>query len=1051
MSASNPPPKATAAQAHVTQPKPHVAVAAPAADKAHIKQLSVPQDDPTPPDTVVAGAEDAVIPGGAAGALQLAIINAEADIEPLADALTPLKTLAADAVIESTGAEDLNEIVPASGESGGSASPGNTGHGTSEAGDNGPLDGLFGDSFGEDLSLDDSGGLAGTALDLSDPEVSESGDDLVIFVPQATEAEVLPDPEPPALEVITGTSGNDVLDLRNTDLSNVAEVDAAGGNDTVTASNLSDGVYRGGSGDDVLTAGTTNVTWLYSGASNGFDTLNNGAGTSIALAQSAGTTIGLNGYSNGVDEFQGAGDTLIKDTDSSRTLNFSNTLLTGIAEINAAGGNDTVTASNLSDGVYRGGSGDDVLTAGTTSVTWLYSGTSNGFDTLNNGAGTSIALAQTAGTTIGLNGYSNGVDEFQGAGDTLLKDTDSSRTLNFSNTLLTGIAEINAAAGNDTVTASNLSDGIYRGGSGDDVLTAGTTNVTWLYSGTSNGFDTLNNGAGHSVAVAEGAGTTIGLNGFNNGVDEFQGAGDTLLKDTDSSRTLNFSNTLLTGIAEINAAGGNDTVTASNLSDGVYRGGSGDDVLNAGTTSVTWLYSGTSNGFDTLNNGAGHSVAVAEGAGTTIGLNGFNNGVDEFQGAGDTLLKDTDSSRTLNFSNTLLTGIAEINAAGGNDTVTASNLSDGVYRGGSGDDVLTAGTTSVTWLYSGTSNGFDTLNNGAGHSVAVAEGAGTTIGLNGYANGVDEFQGAGDTLLKDTDSSRTLNFSNTLLTGIAEINAAGGNDTVTASNLSDGVYRGGSGDDVLNAGTTNVTWLYSGASNGFDTLKNGAGHSVALAEGTGVIIGVNGYANGVDEFQGTGDTVVLDNGSSHRLDLSDTSLSGIAKVDAAGGNDTVATALATGAAITYDGGAGTDVLRLSLTTTQAADAATQAEIAAYRTHLAGPGHADPFTLNTLGITVENFESLKLNNVIEIGGDVGPADGTANSLGITLSDVLDLTTEASNPLLTVLGDGNDLVTIDAGWTQQADLDGYHVFTQSVVGVGVVTLRIDDDVQSVTIAP
>ena len=316
---------------------------------------------------------------------------------------------------------------------------------------------------------------------------------------------------------------------------------------------------------------------------------------------------------------------------------------------------------------------------------------------------------------------------------------------------------------------------------------------------------------------------------------------------------------------------------------------------------------------------------------------------------------------------------------------------------------------------------------------------------------MDQFQGAGDTLLKDTDSSRTLNFSNTLLTGIAEINAAGGNDTVTASNLSDGAYRGGSGDDVLNAGTTNVTWLYNGTSNGFDTLNNGAGTSVALAQTTGTTIGLNGYANGVDSFEGAGDTIIRDTDSSRRLDLSDTSLSGIGEIDAGGGNDVVATALATGAAITYDGGAGTDTLRLSLTTTQAADAATLAEIAAYRTQLAGPDRADTFTFTTLGITVENFESLKLNNVIEVGGDVGPADGAANALGITLADVLDLTTEASNPLLTVLGDSDDFVTIDTGWTQQADQDGFHVFTQSVVGVGVVTLRIDDDVQSVNVVP
>ena len=41
---------------------------------------------------------------------------------------------------------------------------------------------------------------------------------------------------------------------------------------------------------------------------------------------------------------------------------------------------------------------------------------------------------------------------------------------------------------------------------------------------------------------------------------------------------------------------------------------------------------------------------------------------------------------------------------------------------------------------------------------------------------------------------------------------------------------GGSGDDTLNAGSTNVTWVYSGASNGFDTFSNGSGVTTALAQ-----------------------------------------------------------------------------------------------------------------------------------------------------------------------------------------------------------------------------
>ena len=56
--------------------------------------------------------------------------------------------------------------------------------------------------------------------------------------------------------------------------------------------------------------------------------------------------------------------------------------------------------------------------------------------------------------------------------------------------------------------------------------------------------------------------------------------------------------------------------------------------------------------------------------------------------------------------------------------------------------------------------------------VDYKPGAGTVIGVNGYANGVDAFIGTGDTIVRDTNNSKVLDFSTTLLTGIAEIDAA---------------------------------------------------------------------------------------------------------------------------------------------------------------------------------------------------------------------------------------------------------------------------------------
>ncbi|QXE24288.1 hemolysin-type calcium-binding region [Richelia sinica FACHB-800] len=365
-------------------------------------------------------------------------------------------------------------------------------------------------------------------------------------------------------------------------------------------------IIRGGAGNDIMYGGGGNDTFLVSGIGDGFDTFFGDDGYDTVVAETAGTVIGVIGYQNGVEEFVGhsSGDTVIKDVTGGNILNFSNTKLTNIAEVNANGGNDTIIASNISNMQIRGGAGNDNFTAGSQTVTFVYDGTSNGFDTFTNGTGTSIVQATTAGTVVGVIGYQNGVEEFLGHsnGDTIIKDSTGSNTLNFSNTTLTNIAEVDASSGIDTVIASHLSSMKIRGGAGNDNLTAGSQTVTFVYDGTSNGFDTFTNGTGTSIVQATTAGTVIGVIGYQNGVEEFLGhsSGDTIIKDSTGSNTLNFSNTTLTNIAEVDASSGNDTVIASHLSSMKIRGGAGNDNVLCGSQTVTFVYDGTSNGFDTL-------------------------------------------------------------------------------------------------------------------------------------------------------------------------------------------------------------------------------------------------------------------------------------------------------------------------------------------------------------------------------------------------------------------------------------------------------------------
>lgn len=140
--------------------------------------------------------------------------------------------------------------------------------------------------------------------------------------------------------------------------------------------------------------------------------------------------------------------------------------------------------------------------------------------------------------------------------------------------------------------------------------------------------------------------------------------------------------------------------------------------------------------------------------------------------------------------------IAEVDASGGDSTIIASNMSAAVYRGGAGNDTLRAQNADVVWLYGGTADGIDTWINGAGHSVARAESAGAVISIKRYSNGVDGFEGRGDTIIRDGITGQVLDFRWTTLSGIAKVDAGGGNDTIWASMQSDGCYRGGTGKDT---------------------------------------------------------------------------------------------------------------------------------------------------------------------------------------------------------------------------------------------------------------
>uniref|UniRef100_UPI002608F272 beta strand repeat-containing protein n=1 Tax=uncultured Roseibium sp. TaxID=1936171 RepID=UPI002608F272 len=838
--------------------------------------------------------------------------------------------------------------------------------------------------------------------------------------------------------IVRGTNSANDLDFRDIQLVDGLTVDGQGGNDTVTTSQISSDhvTYRGGSGTDTLRIALTLDQAADAALIAQIDALTPGAGFN--------GTVSAGGLSFDVYDFETivkgvtVGDTFLPFDNVLIGTNSSETLNVPTSEswlVLARGGNDTVNG-NDGDDIIVGEGGNDTLNGGDGNDTYLV-GNGDGLDTFNGEAGTDRILATEDNTAIGVNGFAKGaVEEISANGfsGVTVRDSDSSRTLDFSDTALTDINEIDARGGNDTITTSDLSSGNYRGGSGNDTIHTGAADATLLYDGTSNGLDAFaTNGTGTSVAKAESDGTVIGVNGFDNGVDHISGDGnsDVTVRDSDSSRTLNFSNTLLTDIEEIDARGGNDTITTSDLSSGIYRGGSGNDTIHTGDADATLLYDGTSNGFDTFaTNGIGASIAKAESDGTVIGVNGFDNGVDQISGDGnsDVKVRDSDSSRTLNFSNTVLTDIEEIDARGGNDTITTSDLSTGTYRGGSGNDTIRTGVADATLLYDGTSNGLDTFaTNGTGTSVAKAESDGTVIGVNGYNNGVDEISGDGnnDVTIVDSDSSRTLDFSGTTLTDIESINARGGNDTVIGSSGDDTII-GGTGNDTLRGGAGNDTFKWSsgdgndrvdgGTETGADTLEiTNAGGATAFtldvaAGGSNIVpstgtdaddieIGAGSSTIRADEIEdvvfnlGTsGDTVTVSG------DFSTTSLAtSTITVEGGDGNDTVdASGVTSGHRVVFNGSDGDDIF------------------------ISGAG--DDF-----------FEGGEGNDRIELSGDSSQylvtynADGTITIVGPDGTDTVSSTIE------TIAFDTGSPITVKPVWVIDGTTGAVTQYDTIVAGV------------------
>jgi VCBS repeat-containing protein len=308
----------------------------------------------------------------------------------------------------------------------------------------------------------------------------------------------------------------------------------------------------------------------------------------------------------------------------------------------------------------------------------------------------------------------------------------------------------------------------------------------------------------------------------------------------------------------------------------------------------------------------------------------------------------------------MTTGVT-INGNNTDQTIVGSN-NDDTIKAGNGDNVIAglAGNDSIT-----AGNGDNTITDGNGNdTIKVGNGTNTITAGNGNdtvtaGNGVSTI-----TLGDGRDSVTVGNNNNTIVVG-------NGNDAVTAGNGNNQITVG-DGTDKVTVGNGNNTIV---AGSGADTIQTGNGNNtVSGGAGNDVIKTANGNdfidagAGNDQVFAGSGNDIVVYNAPEN-----------------------------VGATDAFNGGKGTDTLRIELTHAEFASAAVQADLAAYSTFLAQHANSNSdngatFQFHAFDLSVSNFETLNivlLNQPVIITS--GPESSTAAELADTTgSTALDTT-------------------------------------------------------------
>ncbi|WP_245423920.1 metal-binding protein [Rhizobium sp. M1] len=684
------------------------------------------------------------------------------------------------------------------------------------------------------------------------------------------------------------------------------DVKTGDGNDEFAGSDVKD-IFDGSGGSDVIN-GNGGDDKLTGGAGN--DTINGGAGIDTAVF--AGN---FANYSLAVDNGSRVMTSALEGTD----------WLTG------------VEFARFADGVY------DFAT--------------ETFTVNSTEPGTPLNILDTNGATITKTGA-----EFEAydvirhsesnplvAADLVISD---SATVDLSDELGSGSANVTGSSGNDVITTGAGNDNI-AGGDGADTLNGGAGN------------DSLNGGVGNDA-----------LNG-GDGNDRISGdVGNDVIKGGAGNDTIDdgelFGST--PEVIDIDAGDGDDYIaieTFAPWNSGTIDGGAGIDILRA--TSLQGLtiknievletagvaVAGSSAQFESLDkivwstdpfDDFRASVALTDSAhldlsdelgnlGSFIAGDAF--GIDVKTGDGDDEFTGTDGNDIFDGS-------------GGNDILNG-NAGNDKLTGGADDDAIDGGLGIDSALFAGNFADYSVaLNNGDHILTSAVEGTDTLIGVEfaRFADGFYDFATESFTIsdtppneplnILDTygfittmtgaefeaydvirnsptdplspvilflSDSGTVDLSDELGSAVADVTDFGGGDSIITTGAGSDKIAGGYGADMLNGGAGN-DWIHGGDGN--DALNGGDGSDL-LTGGDGNDI-LNG-GDGNDQLSGNAGNDVIRAGAGNDLitdgELFDVALE-VYDIDAGDGDDAITVQrynpLVSG---TIDGGAGIDTLQAS--------------------------------------------------------------------------------------------------------------------------------------------